>query len=314
MPEIETGAAPLPNQKRIALSIILGFVVAFLALGLPMIGVTVNLYLGCSFLILAFILFAYGLFNWEKIHHWGTGVRVSALWGLGILYFAFVGFHVANQYRQRHGPRISVTTPPPSNLEAGRTVPHESNDPPKATHPVKTIKPGSNHIPKTRQSRAFVPDTAPPAKSSTYDQHCVGSACAQGPGSTANYNQYGAPKLMLTDAQENAVLDAMKPFANMGFSVKCTESVTEDMLAYATKLNNALNKAGLVEQVPPCRDITVLWETHPGLYVEFSPEYKDAVWAFAHTLRTSGAINSPLKVDVKPNQTGIFDLFITPNR
>jgi len=45
---------------------ILGFVLALVAMGLPMIGITVNLYLGALALSIAFALLAFGFWKWRK--------------------------------------------------------------------------------------------------------------------------------------------------------------------------------------------------------------------------------------------------------
>lgn len=45
-------------------------------------------------------------------------------------------------------------------------------------------------------------------------QTCIGSACVQGSGQ-AVLNQYGAPKLIMTDQQRDYIRDAMRPYAGM---------------------------------------------------------------------------------------------------
>jgi hypothetical protein len=89
-----------PKNKGVAPSIVIGFVLALIAMGLPMIGVAVNLYFGAGIFLAAFILLAYGFWRWERARRWSEAVRVSSLWILGILYFAIVGIQLFSQYRK----------------------------------------------------------------------------------------------------------------------------------------------------------------------------------------------------------------------
>jgi hypothetical protein len=106
-----------PSSKG-RVSLLLGFVVALLAMGLPMIGITVNLYLGVFILLLAFILLAYGIWCSETGSWWNDSARVSTLWILGIIYFGLVGFQIYNQHLKDHpilrSPRYLVATSVPS--------------------------------------------------------------------------------------------------------------------------------------------------------------------------------------------------------
>ena len=98
------------SPKKVAISIILGFVVALVAMGLPMIGITVNLRLGSFVLLLAFILLAYGFLQWETVGQWREAARVSTLWILGLIYSALVGVQIYSQYQKDH-PRAATVTP-----------------------------------------------------------------------------------------------------------------------------------------------------------------------------------------------------------
>jgi len=75
-------------------------------------------------------------------------------------------------------------------------------------------------------------------------QTCIGSACAQGPGSQATFNQYGAPKLLLSDKEHDAITKAMSPYAGKYINIVSYEA-TEDTDAYIAKLIDALNAAHL---------------------------------------------------------------------
>ena len=137
------------SSTKIALSIILGFVVALLAMGLPMIGITVNLYLGVFVLLLAFVLLAYGFWRWETASRWGDSARVSTLWILGIMYFGLVGFQVYRQYSKDHSPLPRTIAPalvdvspksailePPSLTKT--TIPKKRSETPRLSSPTQT--------------------------------------------------------------------------------------------------------------------------------------------------------------------------------
>ena len=99
------------NTKTVAPSLILGFFLALIAMGLPMIGLTVNLYLGALILSVAFALLAFGFWKWETTAEWGIASRVNTLWVLGIFYFSLIGFQIFSQYKKDHPqPRPSETS------------------------------------------------------------------------------------------------------------------------------------------------------------------------------------------------------------
>lgn len=104
-------------------------------------------------------------------------------------------------------------------------------------------------LPASRSSAQAVPrpDITPPSTSvqqPSYQQQCVGSACAQGQGAQATFNQYGAPKLLMTDVQRDAIRDAMKPFAGMAVWATSHDS-TEDSGAFAEQFIKAIRDANM---------------------------------------------------------------------
>ena len=111
------------NSKTVAPSLILGFFIALIAMALPMIGVTVNLYLGASILLVAFGLLAFGFWKWEKTAKWRTTWRVNTLWVLGLIYFSLVGFQIFSQYKKDH--------PQPKASEIVSETPQKQNSLPQ---------------------------------------------------------------------------------------------------------------------------------------------------------------------------------------
>ena len=78
----------------------------------------------------------------------------------------------------------------------------------------------------------------------TYQQECQNCAQAQGPHSTATYNQYGAPQLVMTKETFAAVTKAMKPYAGKKVTVR-GDQATADSINYGSNLVRALQNAGL---------------------------------------------------------------------
>jgi hypothetical protein len=107
-----------PPRSGVAPSLVIGLFIALSAMGLPMIGIAVNLYLGALVLLVGFILLSYGFWRWETAARWGTGTRVSTIWGMGLVYFSLIGFQIYSQYQRGHRPTTvspslnSVSSPP----------------------------------------------------------------------------------------------------------------------------------------------------------------------------------------------------------
>ena len=157
------------NGKGLAPSVILGFVVALIAMGLPLIGIAVNVYLGAFILAMAFILLAYGFWQWEKARSWGDAARASTLWILGIAYSGSVGFQIWLQDHKAHQAGMTNRStaelgpkPPPSIPTNSR--PFATSTTPQQSTPLE--KPAKSHVqakpkaPTRRESR--IPAQAPP--------------------------------------------------------------------------------------------------------------------------------------------------------
>jgi hypothetical protein len=115
-----TEAKP-PQNKSVTPSLVIGFSLALVAMGLPMIGVAVNLYLGGASLLVAFILLSYGFWRWETARRWSEAARVSTLWIFWLAYFVLVGFQIFSQYKKDHirpsivaGPKLETNLKTPA--------------------------------------------------------------------------------------------------------------------------------------------------------------------------------------------------------
>jgi len=110
--------------------------------------------------------------------------------------------------------------------------------------PIVTTDSKSTQAKTKTNPTPTVPPRLQNAPPSTYQQKCEGSACAQGPGSQATYNQYGAQKLVMTDSQCDAIRDAMKPYVGKTADIEA-DDVTDDSQTYAIKFAQCMRDAGM---------------------------------------------------------------------
>jgi hypothetical protein len=94
--------------------LIAGFIIALIALGLPLIGVTVNLELGLVAFVGAFVLLAYGFWKWEKSSNWNLWLRIAIIAAAATIFFALVGHQILTQYQKDHQKVVALNQPAPS--------------------------------------------------------------------------------------------------------------------------------------------------------------------------------------------------------
>ena len=145
--------------------------------------------------------------------------------------------------------------------------------------------------------------------SPTQAQTCVGSNCFQGINSgTVQQNQYGPPKFLMSDAQESAIKDAMKPFAGISVSVLCHEG-TQDSIAFSQKLADALRAAGLIVEGP----VQGLFPHGPSsISARISANRVSALDSLASAMKSSGILSEPITYDMDARRD-IFAIVVTPN-
>jgi hypothetical protein len=148
-------------------------------------------------------------------------------------------------------------------------------------------------------------------------QICVGSACAQGAGSQATYNQFGAPKLVMTDAQRDAIRDAMKPFA--GGKVNISISLAEpDSGEYGRQLVSALKSAGMIVEHSEAWSLVVAGAPASGVSFAFTEDHRAVAEALGLALQTVGSAHAPIRSSIYPTseQTpqSFFSIVVQPNR
>jgi hypothetical protein len=148
----------------------------------------------------------------------------------------------------------------------------------------------------------------------TQEQNCVGSACAQGAGSSAQYNQYGAAKLVISDEQRDQIRDAMVPYAGINVGIVCNNA-TEDSMAFAKQLQKALNDAGLVAGTPIAAMVLASagGVIPAGMLVHATAGNKPAVDALGLIMQKVHVIDKPIPLGILDQQEASFQITITPN-
>ena len=79
-----------------------GLVLALIGIGLPMIGVTINLWLGFGILLIAFALIAWGCWIWEGRSPRRKLLRIVTTCIFAVVYFSLIGIQIRAQYRKDH--------------------------------------------------------------------------------------------------------------------------------------------------------------------------------------------------------------------
>lgn len=105
--------------------VIAGLVLGLLGIGLPMIGVTINLWLGFIILATAFALIAWGCWIWEGGYPRRGPLRIITICIIAIVYFSLVGIQIRAQYKKDHSASLvpaPVSTPVPTPAPSTPTI------------------------------------------------------------------------------------------------------------------------------------------------------------------------------------------------
>jgi hypothetical protein len=233
----------LPSSKSIAQS--LPYAVAFLSIGLPLAGVTYNLYLGAAVLVGASIILLHAFWNSKLASQWSEARRVSLLWVMGLVCLSLVGFQIRSQYLRDHPHQLVASNAAPASA---KTQPALASAPtPVPPQPVRH-KQKSKPQPKDRP--------APPIEQSGSANGLVGGNFTQGPGSIAqlggsnNTAIIGTQDWLLTREQQLAIQAAVAKYpGRVRFSYLAMDPSS---LRYAEALGYAFNAAGweIVDPVP----------------------------------------------------------------
>ena len=172
-------------------------------------------------------------------------------------------------------------------------------------HKSSSAKANNKSLPKTDDQRAG-------EKEPTYQQQCVGSACAQGPNSSATYNQFGTPKLAMTPKQQAEISKAMKGFAGITVTVQANPP-TKDTVEFGKMLEGALKGAGLITTgIYNSRMMFANTVDFPGMSIDFGNDRSNVANALAKVMIHEGLIKAP--IDRGPDtDSGLFVITIAPN-
>lgn len=197
-----------------------------------------------------------------------------------------------------------ATTHAPMSLPAIQPSPvmplHQMPVKPQKPHSVQPLVTPSTSLPEIVKQA--------PVHQPTYQQQCVGSACAQGPNSKATFNQYGPRKLAISDTQLSAIGSALRPYAGSVVEVTATNA-TLDWEFYAGRLVDAMTAAGVKAFYHPMMStatcgapgVTLTWKSEKP---PISDALKDVLKAtvFVHEHQQGWIDPADLYVWVCPNQ------------
>lgn len=158
--------------------------------------------------------------------------------------------------------------------------------------------------------------SAPLTQPTPSTQTCgAGSNCFQGNNSGhVEMNQYGAPKLLMTDEQRAAIKTAMRPYKGSKF-VLYSSYPTEDSEKFSKRLRDTLIDAGLICGQYISGDILMSEGTVHGLYVVFGKNKKDQFLTLESALIKSGALDQDkISFGKIYNEPDAFTIIISPNR
>ncbi len=93
----------------------IGLFVTLAALGLPLIGVTVNVWLGGAILAIAFFCIVRAFWIWERSSRFHIVLRIGTVAIAAVLYFGLAGRQIINRYRQDHPHSTKVGPAPPAS-------------------------------------------------------------------------------------------------------------------------------------------------------------------------------------------------------
>jgi hypothetical protein len=138
--------------------------------------------------------------------------------------------------------------------------------------------------------------------------------CGSGGGSQT-FNQYGAPKLVMTEDQRMAIRDAMKPFAGITIDIECQDA-TEDSFEYCKKLARAFTESGITS-IGPTAGTHLMSDSHAipsGVSFSAGHEREGAAIALAKAMIESHLIDYQVKDWVNMQDNQAFMVIIAPNR
>ena len=268
----------------------------------------------CS-LILAGLILTFAFVRWlhgrwaGRVREWSAHHpvyrRSLILAGLG--FSLLVGLWVESRWHLIPSvvPTVVASTPAqaPAPLKDTQPPPQQQKPVPPP-QPPRVVRPAHRQV----QSQSVAP--VPPGNT----QNCVGSNCVQGPNfGPQTLNQYGPPKLLMSDAQRDAIADAMRPYAGSHFTL-FRHDATEDSVKYADQLKQALTAAGLICDRDGLGAEFYERAIPSGVSLLIGSNEKTMAESFAEALKRIGLIQAPMPAAVNDTIPNQFHITVAPNR
>jgi len=137
--------------------------------------------------------------------------------------------------------------------------------------------------------------------------------CAGVNNGVQQFNQFGAPKLVMTDAQRDAIRDAMNPYAGLKFTLM-RHDATEDSMKYADQLKKALTDAGLVCIMDGSGTEFNGGVVPSGVSLLIGADEFGAANSLGTAMQNSGLLKGKLPASKNDVRSNGFDVTVAPNR
>lgn len=202
----------------------IGLFVALGALGLPLIGVAVNVWLGGAVLAIAFYCIVRAFWIWERSSTWHVLLRIGTIAIAAVIYFLMVGRQMVAEWHKEH-PIVAVKSPEP--------VPPTSPAPAPKEPPAKKLPQTKREPQGQQQSGKENIQTGP------VTQGPCGNVQIGGSGNQATTNC--GPQVRFPQQQMDALAKLLS--AQRGGVSISTENADSTTLQDATNLLTAFAKA-----------------------------------------------------------------------
>ncbi len=105
LPDPESPATPSESPRKVWTTTV-SVVLILLRLGLGLMGIIVNLWLGIFVMFVAFCLSVYAFWTWPGVSRWAAFWRLAIILIAASIYFGLIGVQADRQYKKTHPPNI----------------------------------------------------------------------------------------------------------------------------------------------------------------------------------------------------------------
>ena len=136
--------------------------------------------------------------------------------------------------------------------------------------------------------------STPPQPTQQNTQSCISSNCVQGDNyGSQTINQYGPPKLVMTDEQQKTITAAMKPLPGMRIIVM-TVGDTQDVFVFGSRLVSALNVGGMSAEMQQTLLYGAPGGTPSGISLEIGDDRSPDALALATAMVQAHLVRAPI--------------------